>query len=102
MQLGIPQLDVHAVSVQFDAEGRYAGFDSASPLTTSSGKREVAASLALTPRVLAMGDGVTDLAMRPAVDSFCAFTGFVRRPPVVDLADLAIETFDQLVEIVLV
>ena len=99
--LGIPKRDVHAVSVQFDANGNYAGFDAASPLTTSSGKQSVAASLALPPRVLAMGDGITDLAMRPAVDAFAAFTGFVRRPQVVGLADMVLESFDQLVERVL-
>ena len=102
VQLGIPQRDVHAVSVQFDSDGRYAGYDTGSPLATSSGKRDVAASLKLKPRVLAMGDGVTDLAMRPAVDAFAAFVGFVRRPPVVELADLVVESFDQLLEIVLV
>lgn len=102
VQIGIPQRDVHAVSVQFDASGAYAGFDSASPLTTSAGKREIAASLALPPRVLAVGDGVTDLAMRPAVDAFAAFAGFVRRPAVVELADITLTSFDQLVEIVIV
>ncbi len=100
--LGIPQRDVHAVSVQFGKDGNYAGFDSASPLTTSSGKREIAASLMLPHRVLAVGDGVTDLAMRPAVDAFAAFTGFVSRPSVVELADFTLTSFEQLAELVLV
>lgn len=99
--LGIPRADVHAVSVRFDDAGRYAGFDAASPLTTASGKRGVAAAIGLTPRVLAMGDGATDLAIRPAVDAFAAYTGFVRRAAVADAADLEIASFDQLAEIVL-
>lgn len=99
--LGIPERDVHAVSVHFDDDGEYAGYDVASPLATASGKRAVSAALRLEPRVLAMGDGATDLAMRPAVDSFAAYTGFVRRGPVLDGADLEISTFDQLTEIVL-
>lgn len=99
--LGIPHSDVHAVSVRFDAAGQYAGFDTESPLTTASGKRGVAAAIGLTPRVLAVGDGATDLAIRPAVDAFAAFTGFVRRAPVADAADLEIASFDQLTEIVL-
>jgi phosphoserine phosphatase len=100
-RLGIPARDVSAVSVQFDASGGYAGFDSSSPLTTATGKRNVAESLALPRRIIAVGDGATDLAMRPAVDAFAAFTGFVRRATVVDSADVVLSSFDQLLELVL-
>ena len=100
-EVGIAPRDVHAVSVHFDEAGGYAGFDASSPLTTAVGKRAVAESLALPARILAVGDGVTDLAMRPAVDAFAAFTGFVRRPHVVQLSDLVLESFDQLLELVL-
>lgn len=99
--IGIPENDVHAVSIQFDASGAYAGFDAMSPLVTSAGKCAVAESLGLRRRILAVGDGATDLAMRPAVDAFAAFTGFVRRDAVVAAADLALDSFDQLVELVL-
>lgn len=99
--VGIAEQDVHAVPVRFDADGAYAGFDTGSPLATAVGKRTVAASLALPSRVLAMGDGVTDLAMRPAVAAFAAFTGFVSRERVVAAADYVLESFDQLVELVL-
>jgi phosphoserine phosphatase len=98
--LGIADEDLHAVSVQFDDTGAYRGFDTASPLATATGKRAVAASLALSAPVLAVGDGATDLAMRPAVDAFAAFTGFVRRESVVAAADHVIASFDQLVELV--
>jgi phosphoserine phosphatase len=100
-RLGIPERDVRAVSVRFDADGAYAGFDSASPLATATGKRAIVESLALPRRILAMGDGATDLAMRPAVDAFAAFTGFVRRESVVDSADVVLDSFGQLVELVL-
>lgn len=99
--LGVVEGDVRAVSVAFDAGGEYAGYDVASPLATSGGKRQVAESLALPRRTLAVGDGATDLAMRPAVDAFAAFTGFVRRDAVVRAADHTIDSFDQLVELVL-
>ena len=56
---------------------------------------------ALPRRILAVGDGATDLAIRPAVDAFAAFTGFVRRAPVVASADVVIDSFAQLVELVL-
>jgi len=47
----------------------------------------VLAGLDVARPALAVGDGVTDLEMRPQVDAFVAFTGFVRRPPVVAGAD---------------
>ncbi|MEO7458223.1 MAG: HAD-IB family phosphatase [Gemmatimonadaceae bacterium] len=99
--LGIPDRDVHAVSVQFTSDGQYAGFDSASPLTTADGKRSVVEALDLPRPVLAVGDGATDLAVRPAVDSFAAFIGFVRRPTICIGADLVLESFEQLAETVL-
>lgn len=99
--IGVPSRDVHAVSVMFDAKDGYAGYETDSPLATADGKRTVAARLGLPRRLLAMGDGATDLAMRPAVDGFAAFTGFVRRDAVVDGADYVVESFDQLLEIVL-
>lgn len=100
-RLGIPSRDVRAVSIRFDADGGYAGFDTMSPLTTATGKRNVAESLALPRRILAVGDGATDLAMRPAVDAFAAYTGFVRREAVVNSADFDLASFDQLMELVL-
>ena len=99
--LGITDADVHAVAVHFDATGDYAGFDTGSPLATAAGKSAVARSMHLPSRVLAVGDGATDLAMRPAVDAFAAFTGFVTRDPVVGSADFIITSFDQLMKLVL-
>ena len=99
--LGISDGDVHAVSVLFDASGAYAGFDTGSPLVTATGKRLVAAALALPARVLAIGDGATDAAMRPVVDAFAAYTGFIRREAVVRQAEFVVESFEQLVELVL-
>ena len=100
-KLGVPDGDVHAVAVHFTADGDYEGYDSRSLLATAVGKRTVVESLALPPRVLAVGDGATDLAIRPVVDAFAAYTGFVRRDAVVKDADLVVESFDQLTDIVL-
>ena len=99
--LGIAEHDVCAVGVRHGASGEYAGFDDASPLTTSGGKAPVVRALMLPRRVLAVGDGATDLAIRPVVDAFAAFTGYVARPPVVAGADVTIDSFAQLVELVL-
>jgi phosphoserine phosphatase len=98
-ELGFADGDVHAVRLTFDAAGTYVDFDRASPLTTQEGKSAVARSLDLPRPVLAVGDGATDAAMRPAVDAFAAFTGFVRREPVVRAADFVIPSFDSLLDI---
>jgi phosphoserine phosphatase len=98
---GIPDGDVHAVAVRHDASGRYLGHDESSPLTQAAGKAEVVRALALPRRALALGDGATDAAIRPVVDAFAAFTGFVARPPVVAAADAVIDSFAQLRELVL-
>ncbi|MDQ2667331.1 MAG: haloacid dehalogenase-like hydrolase [Gemmatimonadota bacterium] len=100
--VGIPSRDVHAVSVMLTGVDAYAGFEMDSPLATAGGKREVAARLGLPGRVLGVGDGATDLAMRPAVDAFAAYVGFVRREAVVRGADHVLTSFDQLLELVLV
>jgi len=39
--------------------------------------------------------------MKPAVDMFAAFTGFVNRAAVVASADVALDSFDQIVELAL-
>jgi phosphoserine phosphatase len=85
--LGIDDARVAAVGITFDSEGRYAGFDTASPLARSGGKLEVLRGWQLTGPVLMVGDGVTDLETRPAVDAFAAFAGVVHRPAVVAAAD---------------
>jgi phosphoserine phosphatase len=100
-RLGIADDDVHAVGVELDAGGEYERYDVRSPMTTSEGKRSVVESLALPRRLLAVGDGATDLAIRPVADAFAAFTGFVHRETIVAQADSVLDTFDQLAELVL-
>ena len=100
-RVGADGHSLHAVSIRFDKRGRYAGYDTASPLATQEGKAQVVRELALGAPVLGVGDGATDLAMRPAVAAFAAFTGFARREPVVAGADFTIESFAQLEALVL-
>jgi len=99
--LGIADGDVHAVSVALRADGDYEGYDTTSPMTTSGGKQHVVEALGLPRRLVAVGDGATDLAIKPVADAFAAFTGFVRREPVVAGADVVVQSFDQLAELVL-
>lgn len=90
--LGFDDGDVHAVDARFDERGAFAGV-APSPLATQAGKAPVARALGLPRPVLAVGDGATDLAMRPEVDAFAAFVGFVRRDAVVAGADHVVATF---------
>jgi phosphoserine phosphatase len=100
-RLYIPPQCVFAVSIAFTDRGEFDVIDSASPLTTQTGKAEIVRHLALSAPVLAVGDGATDLAMKPAVDAFAAFTGFVRREAVVAVADFEIDSFERLTALVL-
>lgn len=98
---GIPDGNVHAVDVQFDEAGGYASFDSASPLTTDFGKREIATSLKLERPSLMVGDGSTDAEVRPVVDAYAAFTRFVRRDAAVAKADYVVSSFEEILSLVL-
>ena len=92
-ELGIEESAVEAVDVYFDDGGSYAGFDVASPLAASGGKRIVIESwlAAAMPRpVMLIGDGATDQEAQPVVDAFIAFAGVAYRPAVVAAADFAI------------
>lgn len=101
IDLGIPRDDVFAVELAWDAAGEYVGFDTESPLTTQNGKLDVAKSLPLEHPALGVGDGATDAAMRPAIDAFAAFTGYIARDAVVRVADYVIDSFTQLERLVL-
>lgn len=95
--LGIPDADVLAVELHFDAAGRYAGFDESSPLARSGGKIEVLRALAAAPSagpVCFLGDGITDLEAAPEVARFIAFAAFVRRPEVLAAARVVCEVPD--------
>ncbi len=101
LELGFADSEVHAVSIQTDADGTYLGFDTHSPLVTQLGKLDVVASLGLPSPALMVGDGATDAAARPSVDAFAAFTGFVLREAVVGVADHVVASFDELESLVI-
>ena len=82
-ELGLRPDQVHAVALQFVADGRYLGFDAASPLTRSGGKRVICANLMQRyGKCAAVGDGITDLEMQDAGADFIGFGGVVERAPV--------------------
>jgi phosphoserine phosphatase len=90
--LDIAPARVAAVEAHFDEQGRYAGFDTASPLARQGGKRAIIEQW--NPPVgrpsLLVGDGATDLEARPAVDTFAAYAGVAARPAVVAAADVVL------------
>jgi phosphoserine phosphatase len=90
--LGIAAAAVAAVEMYFSPTGEYAGFDHASPLARSGGKRDwiVANAAELSRPVMLVGDGITDLEARPVIDRFIAFAGIVSRPEVIGKADAVV------------
>lgn len=98
--LGFPDDDVDAVSLRF-AHDACVGIEP-SPMTTQAGKPEARVVQGLEAPVLAVGDGMTDLVLRQPPDrAFAAFTGFVRRAPVVEGADYVLDSFAALQALVL-
>jgi phosphoserine phosphatase len=86
--LGVDPKGVHAVDIQFDANGAYAGFDAKSPLAQSGGKLEVLGKIADKHGSLALiGDGATDLEAAPVCARFIAFAGVEARTAVMQAAD---------------
>jgi phosphoserine phosphatase len=101
LHLGLARDDLFAVELQWNAEGEYTGYDTESLLTSQRGKLDIVQRLSPHPPCLAVGDGSTDAAMRPAVDAFAAYTGFAHRDSVVALADFTIGNYDELARRVL-
>ncbi|MBI2213916.1 MAG: HAD-IB family phosphatase [Acidobacteria bacterium] len=89
-KLGIPQRCVHAVRLEFDVAGNYAGFDRSSPLTRNGGKETVVMNVRARSKGKAVfiGDGITDLEAKPAVELFIGFGGVARRERVCGEADV--------------
>ncbi len=99
--IGLGPQQVYAVDVRFDAIGGWIGYDSSSPLTTTTGKRDIVAELDLPRPMIMVGDGSTDRAVVGKVEAFAAFTGHVARPAVANGADFVVSSFDELTPIIL-
>ena len=99
--LGIPATDVHAVRVTYDASDAVESLDGVQPLATAAGKPLVVRGLRLEPLTLAVGDGMTDAAIRPVVAAFAVYTAYARRETVIAQADHCIDSFTALVRLVL-
>lgn len=85
--LGLPPEQVHAVTVQLDEHGRYAGWDHEAPTARSGGKAEVLTALAGGRPAVMVGDGITDLEAQTVGARVIGFGGVVVRAKVRQRAD---------------
>jgi len=86
--LGLPEAQVHAVDIYFNADGSYRDYDQNSPLARSGGKAEICRRLLKAQRSLVMiGDGKTDMEAKQAGAVVIGFGGVVDRPIVREQAD---------------
>jgi phosphoserine phosphatase len=90
LALDLPAAAVDAVGIRFDGAGGYAGFEHDHPLARSGGKPRVIEGWALPRPALLVGDGMTDLEARPAVDCFAAYMGVAFRPAVAAGAEVVL------------
>ena len=89
--------NVHAVRLQFAADGSYEDFDRRSPLTRAGGKEIVVRDVRARTkgRAAFVGDGASDLEAKAAVDRFIGFGGVRERAVVRENADLYAMTMEE-------
>ncbi|HSP13940.1 MAG TPA: HAD-IB family phosphatase [Thermoanaerobaculia bacterium] len=98
-RLEIADRAVHAVLLRFDDHGRYVDFDHHSPLTRMGGKELVVRDVRARTKGKAafVGDGVTDLETKSAVDLFIGFGGVHVRTRVKENAEVYATRFRDVV-----
>lgn len=97
--LGIQKKNVYANVLIFDTKGNYAGFDQANPLCRANGKREIISTLKAKKKVILVGDGMSDVEAKDAVDLFVGFGGVVTRKKVEQCAECYIKDMRDLLAI---
>lgn len=91
-RLHIPEQNVFAVDIEFDAEGNYRDFDHASPLIHNQGKRQIVEQLKTQhQQMLYVGDGLNDIAVRDLVTRFVGYGGNFYRQNIAELSDYYIK-----------
>lgn len=87
-KLGVRRSAVHAVRLEFDRDGNYAGYDERSFLTRNGGKAVVIRDVRARThgRAALVGDGITDAEAADAVDLFIGFGGVTMRERVREIA----------------
>ncbi|VDO01208.1 unnamed protein product [Rodentolepis nana] len=99
-RLGIPEDHVYANHLIYDAYGAVVDFDRNLPISRSTGKAEVVASLKskLSPDngVLVIGPRVTDAVAFPPADTFIGFGGIYEIQKVKDCAKYYFYSMDEI------
>jgi phosphoserine phosphatase len=98
--LGVSESNVHAVRLRFDASGAYEHFDRRSFLARPGGKELVVRDIRARTHGKAafVGDGVSDLEAKDAVDLFIGFGGVVVRPLVKENAHIYVTNFHDILQ----
>jgi phosphoserine phosphatase len=98
--LGVSERNVHAVRLRFDASGAYEDFDRRSFLARPAGKELVVRDIRARTHGKAafVGDGVSDLEAKDAVDLFIGFGGVVVRPLVKENAHIYVIDFRDILQ----
>ena len=101
--LGIAPRAVHAVRLRFDSDGNYEDFDRRSFLARNCGKELVVRDIRARShgRAALVGDGISDLEAKPAVDLFIGFGGVAVRPKVKENAAVYTMTFGEVLSALL-
>jgi phosphoserine phosphatase len=86
--LNIPESQVHAVDIYFNADGSYRDFNQTSPLAKTGGKALICQQISQNPHAMVMiGDGKTDLEAQQVGVTVIGFGGVVKRKIVQEQAD---------------
>jgi phosphoserine phosphatase len=98
--LGVPDRNLHAVRLRFAANGAYEDFDRRSFLARPHGKELVVRDIRARSHGKAafVGDGVSDLEAKDAVDLFIGFGGVVVRPLVKENAHIFVTSFRDILQ----
>lgn len=102
IHLNIPLANVKAVNIFFDVKHAYQDFDLNSPLIHNQGKATIVKEIQKKhPRILYVGDGLNDLAVKPYVSRFVGFGGAFFRENIKKESDFYITGFAALLPLAL-
>ena len=93
--LGVEKENVFSVPINFDNDGNFQGFDLNCPLTSNDGKLMLAKKLKQQHgSIIAVGDGMNDISMKPELKMFIGFGGAFYRESIKKLSDAYISDND--------
>jgi len=104
LELHVPQNKIYANVIEFDAEGKYSGFDRSAPTSASGGKPAVLKMMQKKHKYKTMimfGDGATDMDARtdgPA-SAFIGYGGVADREKIRLGADWFIYSFQEILDV---